>query len=71
MCGCGLSPIVFLWVSYGVKVLVCVFCVVCGVDVSSPDGVGVLWVWIVVDVSSPRVWWGMQCDAGVACWLWL
>ena len=33
---------------------------VCGVNVSSPDGVGVLWVGIVVDVSSPRVWWGVS-----------
>lgn len=57
-CDCGLLPIVFLWVSYGVKVLVCVLCVVCGVNVRSSDGVGVLWVGIVVDVSSPRVWWG-------------
>ena len=55
MRGCGLLPIVFLWVSYGVKVLVCVLCVVCGVNVSSPDGVGVLWVGVVMDVSSPRV----------------
>ena len=27
-------------------------------NVSSPDGVGVLWVGIAVNVSSPRVWWG-------------
>lgn len=54
-CDCGLLPIVFLWVSYGVSYWCVFFCVVCGVNVSSPDGVGVLWVGIVVDVSSPRV----------------
>ena len=58
LCGCGLSPIVFLWVSCRVSVGV-FSVVVCGVNASSPDGVGVLWVGIVVDVSSPRVWWGM------------
>lgn len=58
---------VWLWpVAYSVPLgilwcflLVCVLCVVCGVNVSSPDGVGYGGVGIVVNVSSPRVWWGI------------